>query len=197
MCAHRPLDLRELTAAVAIDDMDDTWDASRVITDPDGLISDCGNLVITIPMTSLFREGHRQVRLLHTSVRDFLTANNPQVLQEAHFSDFFCYPFQEASVVLSQTCFKYFVLSAKCHIERGTEVVQPFIPADMESADEYASPSLTLHTYMRCFVDVHIRQARAKGALLITQFADTVELLATELNLPVYARNTPSKPPRY
>ena len=64
--ARVPLNSSELIEAVAIDDMDSTWDPNRVVTDPTVIINHCANLV------SMENANDQDVHLFHPSVKDFL-----------------------------------------------------------------------------------------------------------------------------
>ncbi|KAF9021941.1 ankyrin [Hymenopellis radicata] len=60
-----PLDL--LQQAIAVEEMDAVWDASKLVTDPKSLVDDCANLI---------RLSHDGVQFVHASVRDFLLEDN-------------------------------------------------------------------------------------------------------------------------
>jgi hypothetical protein len=61
-----PLTCRELVEAVAIGDMEDTWDTARVLPDPVPIVNKCANLI------SVRKGSSNQVHLYHPSVKDFL-----------------------------------------------------------------------------------------------------------------------------
>ena len=66
-CARRPLTSTELMEAIAIDDMDEAWDPTRVVSDPTVIINYCANLISPENGTD-----NQRVRLFHPSVKDFL-----------------------------------------------------------------------------------------------------------------------------
>lgn len=83
--------------AVALDEMDSTWDDARVVTDAQSLIDDCANLVTVV---------NGFVRVIHASVRDFLISkpeSHRNTLPQYHI-----YPIHEAHYILTQNCVRFF-----------------------------------------------------------------------------------------
>jgi hypothetical protein len=106
VCATRPLTLAELADAVAIEEMQDSWDVEKVVSNPETIVDDCANLLV-IPTRYQNRpvvESH--VKLIHDSVRDFLISN-PN-LSENLLRQYHVHPLQDAHTDLARQCFKYF-----------------------------------------------------------------------------------------
>ncbi|KAI0044299.1 hypothetical protein FA95DRAFT_291922 [Auriscalpium vulgare] len=110
-CSSKPPQVREIMDAVVIDDMDDTWDESRRITQPSSLLADCGNLVKAAP--SLDDDSDQAALLLastlqfaHASVKEFLVSKASS-LAEAPLPAYHHYPLSEARLPLILTGFKY------------------------------------------------------------------------------------------
>ena len=105
----RPLSLRELSEAIVIHDMQETWDDSRCVNRPTTLIEDCFNLVLC---TESFSQSpsDAKVQLIHTSVKEFLL-QNPVLL--GSLADYHIYPLPNAQVTIVEDCLKCLRLMAE------------------------------------------------------------------------------------
>ncbi|KAI0301911.1 hypothetical protein B0F90DRAFT_1667745 [Multifurca ochricompacta] len=105
-CAEHPLSLCELSEAIVIQDMQQSWDKSRCVTRPTSLIEDCFNLVFCTE--SSWQSPDAKVQLIHSSVKEFLL-QDPVVLGES-LADYHVYPFSEVQVTIVEDCLKYLQL---------------------------------------------------------------------------------------
>ncbi|PBK64521.1 hypothetical protein ARMSODRAFT_466001 [Armillaria solidipes] len=145
ICAGFPgLNVELVRHAIAVDEMSDHWDPSMVVTNRNGLISDCANLVEFTATPHPKDKDSKTVptiQFIHTSVKDFLvnpsSGNSDEMQSSPHFSTFFL--FRSLSFthhMIFQSCFKSLYL-----FERRTEGPDPC----PELSEYVRSPSLLLH----------------------------------------------------
>ncbi|KAK0474899.1 hypothetical protein IW261DRAFT_532562 [Armillaria novae-zelandiae] len=143
-CADSPgLNVELVRHAIAVDEMLDYWDSSMVVTNRNGLISDCANLVeFTAAPYSKDKDFKTvpTIQFIHTSVKDFLvnpsSGNSDEMQSFPHLSQFLFPSLSFAHHTIFQSCFKSLSL-----LEKRTEGPDP-----CPELSEYArSPSLLLH----------------------------------------------------
>ena len=108
VCAEHPMSLRELSDAVVIPDMQQSWDRSRCVNKPVTLIEDCFHLVHCTDISG--NSGDAKVKLIHSSVKEFLL-QNPTALGSS-LTGYHIYPLPEAQVTIAEDCLKYLRLIA-------------------------------------------------------------------------------------
>jgi hypothetical protein len=106
VCAERPLSLAELVEAVAIDEMGNTWDPQRVVTEGLVLVDSCTNLLVTHDGQTNRGVKGLVVQLIHASVHDFLTSD-PKLF-DTTLPQYHVYPLQQAHIHTAKDCFRYF-----------------------------------------------------------------------------------------
>jgi hypothetical protein len=106
VCAQHPMSLHELSEAVAVHDMEQSWDRSRCVNKPISLIEDCFHLV---HCTDISRDA--KVQLIHASVKEFLLQN--PVLLGSSLMGYHIYPLPDAQVAIAKDCLKYLQLIAQ------------------------------------------------------------------------------------
>ncbi|KAI0250584.1 ankyrin repeat-containing domain protein, partial [Lactifluus subvellereus] len=149
VCAVRPLSLRELSEAVVIHDMQETWDNSRCVNRPTALIEDCFNLVLCTEGFSQ-SSSDAKVQLIHASVKEFLL-QNPVLL--GSLADYHIYPLPDAQVSIVEDCLKYLRLMAEnVQLEES-----PFV--------NYASE----------FWPQHLRASGSAGEQLVSVFCEFMQ----------------------
>ncbi len=145
ICAGSPgLNVELVRHAIAVDEMPDHWDSSMVVTNRNGLISDCANLVEFSPTPhSKDRDSETvpTIQFIHTSVKDFLvnpSSDNSDGMQfSPHLYEAFAiHSLSFAHHMIFQSCFKYLSL-----LERRTEGPDPC----PELSEYIRSPNLLLH----------------------------------------------------
>jgi hypothetical protein len=115
VCATRPLSLDELAEALAVEEMQDTWDTEKVVSVPESIVDDCANLLIIVHEQT-DDSSRTVVKLIHASVRDFLisTPGSSEIpLQQYHV------PLEDGHIVLARQCFKYFTAFSNYTISRA------------------------------------------------------------------------------
>ncbi|PBK87453.1 hypothetical protein ARMGADRAFT_455975 [Armillaria gallica] len=145
ICAGSPgLNVELVRHAIAVDEMPDHWDSSMVVTNRNGLISDCANLVeFTATPYSKDKDSKTvpTIQFSHTSVKDFLvnslSSNSDEMQSSPHLSRFFLFrSLSFAHHIVFQSCFKSLSLLAR----RADEL--DLCP---ELSEYVRSPSLLLH----------------------------------------------------
>ncbi|PBK87439.1 hypothetical protein ARMGADRAFT_1085464 [Armillaria gallica] len=162
ICAGSPgLNVELVRHAIAVDEMPDHWDSSMVVTNRNGLISDCANLVEFTPTPhSKDRDSETvpTIQFIHTSVKDFLVNPSSDNSDGMQFSPHLYEAFAIRSLsfahpMIFQSCFKYLSL-----LERRTEGPDPC----PELSEYIRSPNLLLHL---CNADNNLEDSRALGTL--------------------------------
>ncbi|KAJ7585151.1 hypothetical protein C8J56DRAFT_1166307 [Mycena floridula] len=112
ICASNPLSLPEIATAISIDDMQEEWDASRLVSDIDErtMIGDCGNLVISEPPPFNEFLPFKVARLFHATVKDFLV-QTPAALG---FPEKRTDPILESSIAVLESTLRYLKLHYDC-----------------------------------------------------------------------------------
>ncbi|KAJ7585152.1 hypothetical protein C8J56DRAFT_143240 [Mycena floridula] len=112
ICASNPLSLPEIATAISIDDMQEEWDASRLVSDIDErtIIGDCGNLVISEPPPFNEFLPFKVARLFHATVKDFLV-QTPAALG---FPEKCTDPILESSIAVLESTLRYLKLHYDC-----------------------------------------------------------------------------------
>ncbi len=96
ICAGSPgLNVELVRHAIAVDEMSDHWDLSMVVTNHNGLISDCANLVEFTAIPHSKDKSVPTIQFIHTSVKDFLvnpsSGNSDEMQPSPHLSRFFIF----------------------------------------------------------------------------------------------------------
>ncbi|KAH9041801.1 ankyrin repeat-containing domain protein [Lactarius hengduanensis] len=103
------MSLHELSEAVAVHDMQQSWDMSRCVNKPITLIEDCFHLVHCTDVSG--KSQNAKVQLIHSSVKEFLL-QNPTVLGSS-LMGYHIYPLPDAQVAIAEDCLKYLQLIAQ------------------------------------------------------------------------------------
>lgn len=103
------MNLHELSEAVAVHDMQQSWDMSRCVNKPITLIEDCFHLVHCTDVSGKSQDA--KVQLIHSSVKEFLL-QNPTVLGSS-LMGYHIYPLPDAQVAIAEDCLKYLQLIAQ------------------------------------------------------------------------------------
>ncbi|KAI0269374.1 hypothetical protein BC834DRAFT_951654, partial [Gloeopeniophorella convolvens] len=162
VCAEHPLGLRELSEAVAIQDMQDNWDTSRCVNRPTSLIEDCFNLVLCTESSWQSRDS--KVQLIHSSVKEFLL-QNPLLLGES-LAAYHIYPLPDAYIAMVTDCFKYLGLVAQ-DANHNTYSYPVFDPMPEERHP--------LVMYTSEFWPQHLRAAGPAGEQLVHPFSQFLQ----------------------
>ena len=161
VCAEHPLSLRELSDAVAVPDMQRSWDRSRCVNKPISLIEDCFHLVHCTDISG--NSGDTKVQLIHSSVKEFLL-QDPVVLGSS-LTGYHIYPLPDAQVTIAEDCLKYLHLIAP-------EVLQGIYPVGIYQHIEDRHPFLT---YASEFWPQHLRASGSSGEKSVFMFCEFMQ----------------------
>jgi hypothetical protein len=161
VCAEHPMSLRELSDAVVVPDMQQSWDRSRCVTKPITLIEDCFHLVHCTDISG--NSGGAIVKLIHSSVKEFLL-QNPTVLGSP-LTDYHIYPLPDAQVTIAEDCLKYLRLIAP-------EVLQGIYPVGIYQHIEDRYPFIT---YASEFWPRHLRASGSSGEKSVSIFCEFMQ----------------------
>ena len=161
VCAEHPMSLRDLSDAVVIPDMQQSWDRSRCINKPVTLIEDCFHLVHCIGSSG--NSGDAKVKLIHSSVKEFLL-QNPIALGSS-LTDYHIYPFPDAQVTIAEDCLKYLRLIAP-------EEPHSSHPSSIYQQIEDRHPFLT---YASEFWPQHLRASGPSGKKCVFTFCEFMQ----------------------
>ena len=167
ICAAHPMNLRELSDAVVVPDMQQSWDSSRCINKPISLIDDCFHLVHCTDVSENSEDA--KVQLIHSSVKEFLL-QNPMVLGSS-LTGYHIYPLPDAQVTIAEDCLKYLRLIAP----EAPEVPQRTYPFGLYQDIRDRHPFLI---YASEFWPQHLRASGTSGEKCVFVFC---EFMQTEL----------------
>ncbi|KAH8999495.1 hypothetical protein EDB92DRAFT_2081633, partial [Lactarius akahatsu] len=157
VCAEYPMNLHELSEAVAVHDMQQSWDKSRCVNKPISLIEDCFHLVHCTDLSGKSRDA--KVQLIHSSVKEFLL-QNPMVLGSS-LAGYHIYPLPDAQVIIAEDCLKYLQLIAR-------SVHQSEMSQIMEDRHPFLSYAIE-------FWPQHLRASGPSGERNVSIFCEFVE----------------------
>ncbi|KAI9448408.1 hypothetical protein H4582DRAFT_2051866 [Lactarius indigo] len=152
VCAEHPMSLHELSEAVVVHDMQQSWDKSRCVNKPTSLIEDCFHLVHCTDISGKSRDA--KVQLIHSSVKEFLL-QNPMVLGSS-LTGYHMYPLPDAQVAIAEDCLKYLQLIAQSVHWSGIDG-HPFLA--------YASE----------FWPQHLRASESSGEKCVSTFCEFMQ----------------------
>ena len=158
------MSLRELSDAVAVPDMQQSWDRSRCLNKPISLIEDCFHLVHCTDISG--NPGDAKVQLIHSSVKEFLL-QDPMVLGSS-LTGYHIYPLPGAQVTIAEDCLKYLHLIA---IE-PPQVLQDINPVGIYQHIEDRHPFLT---YASEFWPQHLRASGSSGEKSVFTFCEFMQ----------------------
>lgn len=161
VCAEHPMGLHELSEAVVVHDMEESWDRSRCVNKPISLIEDCFHLVHCTDISGKSREA--KVQLIHSSVKEFLL-QNPVVLGSS-LTGYHVYPLPDAQVTIAEDCLKYLQLKAQSINPNGYTVMFQFIEEDRHPFLTYASE----------FWPRHLRASGSSGEKCVFTFCEFMQ----------------------
>ena len=158
VCAEHPMSLHELSEAVAVHDMEQSWDRSRCVNKPISLIEDCFHLVHCTDISGKSRDA--KVQLIHSSVKEFLL-QNPVALSSS-LTGYHIYPLPDTQVTIAEDCLKYLRLIARgiapCnHTFQSLEDRHPFL------------------TYASEFWPQHLRASGSSGEKCVITFCEFMQ----------------------
>lgn len=162
VCAEHPMSLRDLSDAVVIPDMQQSWDRSRCINKPVTLIEDCFHLVHCTGISG--NSGDAKVKLIHSSVKEFLL-QNPTVLGSS-LTGYHIYPLPDAQVTIAEDCLKYLRLIAP------EELSSPSSTFRVYEEIEGHHPFLT---YASEFWPQHLRASGSSGEKSVFMFCEFMQ----------------------
>ncbi len=157
VCAEHPMSLHELSEAVAVHDMQQSWDKSRCVNKPISLIEDCFHLVHCTDISGKSRDA--KVQLIHSSVKEFLL-QNPTVLGSS-LTGYHIYPLPDAQVTIAEDCLKYLQL-----------IAQSGHRSDRFQFIEDRHPFLT---YASEFWPQHLRASGSSGEKSVSMFCEFMQ----------------------
>lgn len=161
VCAEHPMSLRELSDAVVIPEMQQSWDRTRCINKPVTLIEDCFHLVHCIDISG--NSGEAKVKLIHSSVKEFLL-QNPTVLGFS-LTGYHIYPLPDAQVTIAEDCLKYLQLIAP-------EELRNSYPVGIYQQIEDRHPFLT---YASELWPQHLRASGSSGEKSVFTFCEFMQ----------------------
>jgi len=167
VCAEHPMTLHELSEAVIIHDMQQSWDRSRSVNKPIGLIEDCFHLVHCTDITGKSRDA--RVQLIHSSVKEFLI-QKPAVL-DSSLTGYHIYPLSDAQVTSAEDCLKYLQLIAQS-VYQSSDHTRAAIDVSQLTLVEDRHPFLT---YASEFWPRHLRASGSSGKKSITTFCEFMQ----------------------
>jgi hypothetical protein len=162
ICAAHPMSLRELSDAVVVPDMQQSWDSLRCINKPISLIDDCFHLVHCTDISE--NSGDAKVQLIHSSVKEFLL-QNPMVLGSS-LTGYHIYPLPDVQVTIAEDCLKFLRLIAP----EASEVPQYPFGAYQDIRDYH--PFLT---YASEFWPQHLRASGTSGEKSVFVFCEFMQ----------------------
>ena len=102
-CATTPLTLPQLVEGVAVEEMNGSWDSSRVVNDMMSLVDDCANLLICVP--SGYGPELYIVQPFHACVKEFLLSYPGRMT--GSLAKYSLHPASQTHVHLAKLCLSY------------------------------------------------------------------------------------------
>ena len=190
VCSARPLSVSELADAVAIDEMDDIWDPDKVVFDKEGIVDDCGHLlIIRNEHLNVNSNDEATIQFIHASVRDYLSSNPAlfytPLLQGTRFpasdpshfhsslSQYHVYPLQQGHARVARDCLKYLMLCRGESERYFNNFMLYYASLSDDGTCQLPYPAYSL-IYAAMFSGVHMDASKSENQILTSLFRPLV-----------------------